>query len=76
MASRSFATTYNLKSTSQNPSETDGPEHPAENDLAALKSGSRPGHCRISEGRKLGILATGAAYLGLERGDHLLGLNL
>jgi hypothetical protein len=35
--------------------ETDGPEHPAENVLAALKSGNRPGHCRIGEGQKLGI---------------------
>ena len=30
---RSFATTYNLKSTSQKPSKADGPEHPAKNDL-------------------------------------------
>jgi len=36
-------------------SETDNPEHPAENVLAALKSGKRPGHCRNNEGRILGI---------------------
>ena len=56
LAASSIATTHNLKSTPQNPSETDGPEDPAGKDLAAMKSGNRPGHCRINEGRKLGIL--------------------
>ena len=55
VVARSFAATHNLKSTSQKPSETADPEHPAEIVLAALKSGNRPGHCRINEGRKLGI---------------------
>ena len=56
VVSRSFPATHYLKCISQKPSETDGLEHPAENVLAALKSGNRPGYCRISEGLKLGNL--------------------
>jgi hypothetical protein len=52
---RSFATTYNLKGKSQKPSETDGPEHTAKNNLATLRFDNKHSHCRISENGKRGL---------------------